>query len=154
MVQQKRIHRHKYFMEIAKLAAQRGTCPRAQVGCVLVGLDNRIKATGYNSSHPGSPHCSRSGCIIINDHCIRTLHAEVAAVLNLEMRYDNLIAYITHQACIDCYKILTAAGVQQIVFWERYGNDFGEFNNLRKEIGVNPWCLQDLHDEGHIIENR
>jgi len=133
-------------MEIAKLASQRGTCPRAQVGCVLVGLDNRIKATGYNSSHPGSPHCSNTGCVVIEDHCIRTIHAEVAAVLNLERRYDHLIAYITHEACMHCYKILTAAGVKQIVYWERYGKENGEFYNLRQEIKVNPWCLQDLNE--------
>ena len=146
-MENKRINRHAYFMEIAKLAAQRGTCPRAKVGCVLVGgMDNRIKATGYNSSHPGSPHCSDVGCVVCEDHCIRTIHAEVAAVLNLEKRYDNLVAYITHKACLHCYKILTAAGVKQIVYYERYGKDSGEFSALRKEIGVNPWCFEDLHD--------
>ena len=141
-----RINRHKYFMEIAKLAAQRGTCPRAQVGCVIVDSSNRIKATGYNSSHPGSPHCDETGCVVRNDHCMRTIHAEVAAVLNLERVHNGLTAYITHQACVHCYKILTAAGVTQIVYWEGYGTDFGEFNTLRKEIGVNPWCLKDLYD--------
>ena len=138
-----RIERHTYFMEIAKLAAQRGTCPRAQVGCVLVGNDNRIKATGYNSSHPGSPHCENQGCEIVDEHCIRTIHAEVASVLNLERRYTDLTAYVTHQTCINCYKILTAAGVTKIIFRESYGEDLEEFQQLRREIRVEPVSLQD-----------
>jgi len=140
-----RIRRHTYFMEIAKLAAQRGTCPRAKVGCVLVGEDNRIKATGYNSSHSGSPHCENNGCNVVDEHCIRTIHAEVAAVLNLERRYTNLTAYVTHQTCISCYKILTAAGVAAIIYWESYGEDFEEFQQLRREIRVEPASLREGH---------
>ena len=137
-------------MEIAKLAAQRGTCPRAQVGCVLVGLDNRIKSTGYNSSHPGSPHCDDTRCVVHKDHCMRTIHAEVAAVLSLEKKYDHLIAYITHQACIHCYKILTAVGVKEIIYWEGYGEDFEEFTQLRREIRIEPKCLKDVEEADYV----
>lgn len=123
-------------MSIAQLAAQRGTCPRAQVGCVLVDTNNRIKATGYNSSHPGSCHCSDVGCLVIDEHCIRTIHAEVAAVLNLERQYKNLTAYITHEPCIHCYKVLTAAGITKIYYQNSYG-DNEKYYELINEIGVN-----------------
>tara|TARA_B100002019_G_C21180545_1_gene553432 strand:+ start:118 stop:543 length:426 start_codon:yes stop_codon:yes gene_type:complete len=139
----KRLKREKYFMSIAELAAARGTCPRAQVGCVIVDRNNRIKATGYNSSNPGQPHCEDGECIIVSDHCIRTIHAEVAAVLNLERNYDKLIAYVTHEPCIHCYKVLTAAGVKTIFYKERYGNMIGEYYKLRKEIGVPLYCTDD-----------
>ena len=129
----KRIGRMRYFMEMASLSAQRGTCLRNKVGCVLV-FDNRIKSVGYNSSHRGTLHCEEAGgpdnCIY-NDHCIRTLHAEEAAVLNLEKRFDgDLVAYITHEPCLHCHKILAAAGVNKIYYLYSYG----DFNNIEKEI--------------------
>ncbi len=38
-----------YFIQIAHLVKTRATCPRRQVGAVLV-KDRRILATGYNGS--------------------------------------------------------------------------------------------------------
>ena len=131
-----RLGRKEYFMSIAELAAQRGTCPRAQVGCVLVDERNRIKATGYNSSHPGSCHCDDHGCLVSQGHCIRTVHAEVAAVLNLEKQYQGLTAYVTHEPCMNCYKILTAAGVKEIYYKLAYGEHAPEYYELQNEIGV------------------
>ena len=131
-----RLGRKEYFMSIAELAAQRGTCPRAQVGCVLIDKRNRIKATGYNSSHPGSCHCDEHGCLVSNGHCIRTIHAEVAAVLNLEKQYSNLTAFVTHEPCMNCYKVLTAAGVSKIYYKEEYGQHPDEYYELQNEIGV------------------
>ena len=43
-----RLETDAYFLEIAKTVAQRATCPRRQVGCVLVNSRNHIVATGYN----------------------------------------------------------------------------------------------------------
>jgi dCMP deaminase len=131
-----RLGRKEYFMSIAELAAQRGTCSRAQVGCVLVDDRNRIKATGYNSSHPGSCHCDDHGCLVSQGHCIRTIHAEVAAVLNLEKQYNNLTAYVTHEPCMNCYKILTAAGIKKIYYKLAYGEHAAEYYELQNEIGV------------------
>jgi len=131
-----RLDRKEYFMSIAELAALRGTCPRAQVGCVLVDERNRIKATGYNSSHPGSCHCDDHDCLISEGHCIRTIHAEVAAVLNLEKQYKNLTAFVTHEPCMHCYKILTASGVTKIYFKFPYGEHEDEYYELQNEIGV------------------
>lgn len=66
-----------YFIDIAKSVAARATCPRAFVGAVLV-KDNRILATGYNGSLPGSPHCIDEGCLLNEEgrFCKRVIHAE------------------------------------------------------------------------------
>lgn len=45
----------------AKLYAERGTCPRMQVGAVFV-RDNRPLAVGYNGAPAGMPHCTDVGC--------------------------------------------------------------------------------------------
>lgn len=111
-----------YFMSIAKMVATRSTCERAMVGAVLVH-DKRIVATGYNGSPPGAVHCIDEGCLIVNNHCIRTIHAEMNALLNLEHQYKDLELFCTHQPCLECYKALTVAGVKHIYFYHPYKDD-------------------------------
>lgn len=41
-----------YFMQIAQLVKTRATCPRRQVGAVIV-RERRILATGYNGAREG-----------------------------------------------------------------------------------------------------
>jgi len=68
-----------YFLNIAKEVSTRSTCPRASVGAVIV-RDNRILSTGYNGAPPDEPHCTKVGCLVENNHCERTIHAETNAV--------------------------------------------------------------------------
>ncbi len=76
----KRPNWDQYFLSIAEKVASRSTCPRASVGAVIV-RDNRILSTGYNGSLPSEPHCTEVGCLMINSHCERTIHAETNAVV-------------------------------------------------------------------------
>ena len=57
-----RLETDAYFLEIAKTVAQRATCPRRQVGCVLVNSRNHIVATGYNGVPSGFTHCIDVNC--------------------------------------------------------------------------------------------
>ena len=131
-----RMNRTTYFMSLAFLTAQRGTCPRLKTGCILVE-NRRIVATGYNSSHRATPHCDETGCLMHEGHCIRCLHAEVSAVLNVGSRSNSeLTAYVTHIPCAHCYKILTAAGVKHILYKIHYPVESKAYETLRKTIGV------------------
>lgn len=132
-----RVNRTTYFMSLASLTAQRSTCSRLKTGCVLVG-DHRIVATGYNSSHRGTPHCEDIGCLLHEGHCVRCLHAEVAAVLNMESKnHRELTAYITHKPCVHCYKILTAVGIARIFYAEDYPSVESEaYEVLKRTIEV------------------
>ena len=130
-----RLNRDTYFMSLAELTSERGTCPRLRVGCILVS-QKKIIATGYNSSHRGTPHCEDIGCLVEGKHCQRTLHAEISAVLNLERSYKNIIAYITHSPCTHCYKVLAAAGVTTIYYKHFYGADSTAYTQLIKEINL------------------
>jgi len=119
----KKLPRPEYYMKLAELTALRGTCNRLHVGCVLVdSKTKRIAAVGYNSSHSRTAHCDVHGCLLYEGHCIRTLHAEQAAIINLERKYDSLDAYITHEPCANCYKLLTAANVKMIKCLHEYPN--------------------------------
>ena len=114
-----------YFMATALLMASRSSCERLNVGCVLVsGGDrkNRIVAAGYNGFLPGAPHNSR----VRDGHEQATVHAEQNAVCDAARRgvsLEGTTVYITHFPCINCAKILAAAGIRQINYHRDYRND-------------------------------
>jgi len=111
--------RIEYFLKMAELVSLRGTCPRASVGVVLT-FNNRIVSTAYNSAPTRLKHCTEEGCLVVADECIRTVHAEAAAVAELHSRYSRLVGYGTHQPCYDCLKLMYLAGVNQYYFLHPY----------------------------------
>ena len=112
-----RLGRQEYFMKVATVVAERSTCARAKVGAVLVDVEhNKIVATGYNGSVRGGRHCIDTGCLMHRKHCIRTIHAELNAVLHLERPYNVLTLYCTHQPCLACLKALITARVRYIYY--------------------------------------
>lgn len=117
-----------YFFGIAKVVATRSTCPRKQVGCVIV-RENRILATGYNGSPPGEAHCDDEGCDIEVsprwgiEHCVRTVHAEanaIATAARFGTTLDGATAYVTLNPCERCSKLLKSAGVIAVHHLEDY----------------------------------
>lgn len=115
-----RISRKELMLSISRLLGQRGTCPRARVGCVIE-KDGRILSTGYNGSLPGDPHCDEIGCEMVDGHCVRTVHAEANAIC-FAARHGISIAgatlYVTGWfggACHRCTKLAFAAGVKEII---------------------------------------
>ena len=111
-----------YFLKLAMLTSERATCPRMHCGCVLVKNKNVI-ATGYNGSIPGDDHCDDAGCIIVDNHCVRTVHAEMNALAQAAKhgnRLEGATAYITNMPCTTCAKALIAAGITRIVIFSEY----------------------------------
>jgi dCMP deaminase len=122
---EERIDWDDYFISTALLISCRSPCERLHVGCVLV-KNNRIISAGYNGFLPGAPHKS---IIKIEDgtsHEQATVHAEQNAIADCANRGVNThdtIAYITHYPCINCFKILVAAGIKEIKYLYDYKND-------------------------------
>jgi len=111
-----------YFLKLAMLASERATCPRMHCGCVLV-KNKHVIATGYNGSIPGDDHCEDVGCLVIDNHCVRTNHAEINALTQAARRghaVENATAYITNMACTACAKALIASGVKRVVVFTNY----------------------------------
>ena len=110
-----------YFKNIVEITASRSPCHRLKVGCLLV-RDNRIISQGYNGFLPGAPHES----IVENNHEQATVHAEQNAIADCASRGVSVAgatAYITHNPCINCAKILCAAGIKQIKYKNEYKKD-------------------------------
>ena len=116
-----RITWYEYFLKIAKAVSLRSTCPRLAVGCVIT-YKNKIVTTGYNGAPPGEPHCTEVGCMIVDGHCKRTIHAEENALTQLNLHGYPLKMYVTHEPCVKCREQAKIYLIDEIT-WERtYGN--------------------------------
>ena len=114
-----------YFMKIANAVSERSTCDRALVGCVLV-LDKRILTTGFNGSPTGQPHCDEVGHLMVEDHCVRTIHAETNAIIQAALHgvsTKGSTCYVTHFPCMNCAKVLVNAGITRLVYGVSYRKD-------------------------------
>jgi len=114
-----------YFMGITFEVARRSTCNRAQVGAIIV-RDKRILTTGYNGSPAGLAHCTDEGCLVVNGHCVRTLHAEQNAIIQAALHGVSTAGatiYVTHQPCLVCAKMIINAGIARVVYGGDYPDD-------------------------------
>ena len=112
-------------MNLAREAATRSTCPRKSVGALVV-RDKAILATGYNGSIRGLPHCTEVGCLMENEHCVRTVHAEANALLQAArhgVSIDKADIYVTASPCWDCFKLIANAGIARVVYGEFYRDE-------------------------------
>jgi dCMP deaminase len=119
-------------MKIAYAVSERSTCDRAFVGCVLV-LDKRILTTGFNGSPVGQSHCDEAGHLMVDGHCIRTIHAETNAIIQGALHgvsTKGATCYVTHLPCISCTKALINAGITRLVYNVAYRTDEYAINFL------------------------
>lgn len=109
-----------YFMDIAFVVAERSTCDRLHVGAVLV-KNKRIKATGYNGSPSGLPHCDEVGCLVVDNHCVRTIHAEENCLMEADPKdKEGATLYVTHAPCPECQKRIISNGIVRVVYANEY----------------------------------
>jgi dCMP deaminase len=120
-----------YFMQITRQVAERSTCPRAQVGAVIV-RDRNILATGYNGAPSGLAHCSEAGCVIYESrapngevelNCYRSIHAEINAITQAAKNGAAILGadiYVTHSPCIQCMKVLVNTGIRTVFYEKPY----------------------------------
>lgn len=122
-----------YFMTIAHAVAARSTCDRAYVGAVLV-RDKRILTTGFNGSPTGQPHCDELNHLMVDGHCVRTIHAEANAIIQAALHGVSIkgaTCYVTHFPCLSCVKMLINAGIVRIVYDTAYRIDENSLQFLK-----------------------
>jgi len=91
-------------------------------GCVLV-KDKNVIATGYNGSIPGDDHCEDVGCLVVDNHCVRTNHAEMNALMQAAKHGKSVCgatAYVTNMPCTTCAKAVIAAGIVRVVIFSDF----------------------------------
>lgn len=131
-----RITWDQFFMAQSHLLALRSTCTRLAVGSTIV-RDKRIIAGGYNGSISGDDHCIDKGCYVVDNHCVRTVHAETNALLQCA-KYgtptNGADLYVTHFPCLPCTKSIIQAGIKNLYYATDYKN--------------NPYALELLEQAG------
>lgn len=117
------------WLRAALEAGYRGDCLRRQVGAVLVSPAGDVLGRGANVALV-KPGCADEedglGCAMVGGHCVRTVHAEVAAVADAArrgLRTDGATMYSTLCPCWMCFKAAVSAGVRRVVYveFEPYG---------------------------------
>jgi dCMP deaminase len=135
-----------YFLGLAFQAATRSTCPRRHVGAVLV-RKKRIVSTGYNGAPPGAEHCDDAGCLIVDGHCLRAVHAETNVLL-FAGDPSGTTLYLTDRPCLVCANAIATAGVAEVIYARDYGPLRDETHRVFTEAGVRFFGGGD--DEGRI----
>ena len=128
-----------YFLQIADLVSTRATCPRLHVGAVLV-KERMIISTGYNGAPKKTDQCDQVGCLMVDGHCARALHAEENAVI--QAAYNGISTrgstlYVKNFPCDRCAKVIINAGVKRVVYRQDYKNSDHTFTEkIFKQAGV------------------
>lgn len=146
-----RISRQQMFMAMSRVAAQRSTCRRLNVGAVVVSMGRvpRLIGIGYNGSPPGEPHCSGSLCPV-DVPCRRAIHAEINALHHAQDETESdWHLYVTHSPCRYCWKFI-CEGYPWIsrVYFE---HEYRATDHLRQSPRRPPQLLQ-IQPAGHVMD--
>lgn len=114
------------WMSVADTVALRSRCSRAQIGAVIVDVNKRIIATGYNG--PAANLMLKGECI---NWCERaqgktglgsaydgcpSIHAEANALLYVDRSaIEGGTIYVTGAPCMQCAKLISNSGVKRVV---------------------------------------
>ena len=115
-----------YFLKMALLVSERGTCARRKVGSIFINSKKHIIATGYNGNPAGHNHCIDKPCKGANSksgtdlELCEAIHAEQNALLQCKDVYEIDIVYCTVSPCIHCVKLLLNTSARKIIFCEEY----------------------------------
>jgi dCMP deaminase len=140
-----------YFFNMLDLIATRSTCLRRKIG-VIITIDNRIVATGYNGQPPGIEHCTDRGFCLRDKlkvqsgqrhELCRVIHAEQNAIhqaSQMGVRLQGATIYSNLVPCSLCTKAILSVGISRVVYKGVYDDPIGD--ELRKEA---QWVKFDLY---------
>lgn len=127
--------RDQWAMALAVITAERATCIRRKVGCVLLNDRGHLLATGYNGVASGQPHCNEvehRGIVQLHPHACEghnlppgqdrceAIHAEQNALMQCRDVYAIDTAYVTLSPCMACCKLLLNTSCRRIVFLQEW----------------------------------
>lgn len=135
-----RISWSKYALELAKVASQRSEDPFVKVGACALRKDNTVAGLGYN----GAPAGVEIDWEDRDDRRKRVIHAEVNALRYTKPGECKLIA-TTLLPCNECLKLISAYGIEAVIFDEIYQRDYSSLN-LAKEFNIELVSVASLNE--------
>lgn len=124
-----RLDRDLYFMAIALVVAQRSSCLKRQVGCVIT-INNRTLSTGYNGPPSKYPHCKSCARELVATgspyYNCPAIHAEANAIVMALKNYHDLsdaVMYCTLKPCFECLKLAMNCGIKKVIYSDKIYTD-------------------------------
>ena len=141
-----RVDKINYYLNIAKSVAERSTCLRKKIGCVIVKNDEII-ATGYSGAPRGRENCIDLGFCSKKKHfpnvrhagydACRSVHAEQNAMLSAKRSdmIDSTLYLVSYRpesgeydegaaCCQMCRKMIINAGIKQVIVRGTVHNEY------------------------------
>lgn len=113
-----------YLLDLAKVAATRGSCGKRKVGAIIADANNKVVAVAYNGPPSGQPHCSDKPCIALTlpapaSHlACRAIHGEANAIMLAGRHAEGGTLAITTSPCLECAKLIVNAKIKTVIFSE------------------------------------
>jgi dCMP deaminase len=114
--------KRKLIIELLEVLSKNSTCKKLKTSAVII-KNKSVVSLGYNGSPRGTDECETENCLIINNHCVRCVHAEQNAIINAARNGVSLlgsIMYCLHFPCKDCLKQILNAGVSELYYVNDY----------------------------------
>ena len=112
-------------MGTASLSAMRSKDPNTQVGCCIVGAQNRIGSVGYNGlpfrcDDDEYPWSRRMEGLEENETKYPyVVHSEFNAILNYRGEsLEGAKMYVTMFPCCECAKAIIQSGIREVIYWD------------------------------------
>ena len=117
------------WMKVAKIIGSMSTCPRRNVGAVILNDLGHVLSTGFNGVPSGMTSCYDNDCGASSeptkdglDKCI-AVHAEMNALMQLRSPREATDIIITSSPCKHCMKMLLNTEIRFIAYGELYDKD-------------------------------
>lgn len=149
----------KYLRSSARLSVKSG-CQRAKRGTVIV-RGNNILVKAFNSVYPTNSFCKEKGCLRDKlrlglgqqlEKC-RSIHAEALAICRAAKKgisLEGATAFITSMPCINCAKLILAAGIKEVFYLDTYGDKTGEVFLKKMRVKCQRFKLNEDNPGGRL----
>lgn len=112
------------YLRMAQIWSQNSYCKRKQVGALIV-KEKMIISDGYNGTPVGFENNCEDDDFVTKNY---VLHAEANAITKVAKSNNSSegsTLYVTTSPCIECAKLIIQAGINRVVFIEKYRNTEG-----------------------------
>jgi len=109
---------HEYYINLLDPIAAKSKDPNTKVGCIVVGPDNEIRATGYNS-FPRGINDSIPARLERPEKYLWIEHAERNAIYNAARTgaaLKDCRLYVSLIPCMDCARGIVQAGITEVIY--------------------------------------
>jgi dCMP deaminase len=125
-----------YYMDVAIRTAKLSRAQRKQVGAIVI-KDDRMIGYGFNGTPPGWKTNACEEFKLVHNKLIaggafstlvtrkEVIHAEANAIAKVAKSPESSAGstmYCTHSPCMECAKQMVSAGIERVVYYEKYGD--------------------------------